>query len=78
MKAIRNTVIKNKIDVVIVFTANKMVLTKLALINWKGKLIGSEREHHTQRENSGLFFPKFCLRNMTVWFSNKSSTRFLW
>ncbi len=63
-ESIRNTVIKNKIDVVIVFTANKMMITKLALINWKGKLIGSERgAPHTKRKFwiilSKILFPKY-------------------
>lgn len=64
MKAIRNTVIKNSIDVAIVFTANKMVLAKLALINWKGKLIGAERgAPHTKKKFwiilSKILFPKY-------------------
>lgn len=43
IRAIRDSVNRNNIDVVIVFTASMMIVTKLALYNWEGKIIGSER-----------------------------------
>lgn len=63
-KAIRSVVYQNDIDIVVAFTANMMIVTKLALYNWKGKVFGSERGGpQNKREITNFIakrlFPKF-------------------
>jgi GalNAc-alpha-(1->4)-GalNAc-alpha-(1->3)-diNAcBac-PP-undecaprenol alpha-1,4-N-acetyl-D-galactosaminyltransferase len=63
-KAIRRTVYQNDIDIVVVFTASMMIVTKLALYNWKGKVFGSERGGPQNKRKITNFmarklFPKF-------------------